>query len=69
MTGEYLQGISQDLLKAFYETFQMVGIALLTSIIIGVPGGLFLYVTEKGLFYSNKFLNVINLLIQKIYYN
>jgi len=60
MTIEYIQGLSQDLLKAFYETFQMVGIALFISIIIGVPGGLFLYVTEKGLFFQNKFLNVIN---------
>jgi D-methionine transport system permease protein len=60
---EYLQGLSEDLLKAFYETFQMVGIALFVSIVIGVPCGLFLYVTEKGLFYSNKFLNVISGLI------
>jgi len=60
MMSEYIQGISQDLLKAFYETFQMVGIALLASIIIGVPGGLFLYVTEKGLFFSNKLLNIIS---------
>jgi len=63
MTAEYIQGLSQDLLKAFYETFQMVGIALFASIIFGIPGGLFLYVTEKGLFYSNKFLNVISGLI------
>jgi len=60
---EYMQGLFQDLLKAFYETFQMVGIALFVSIVIGIPGGLFLYVTEKGLFYSNKFLNVVSGLI------
>jgi D-methionine transport system permease protein len=58
-----MQGLFQDLLKAFYETFQMVGIALFVSIVIGIPGGLFLYVTEKGLFYSNKFLNVVSGLI------
>jgi D-methionine transport system permease protein len=63
---EYIQGISEDLLKAFYETLQMVGIALFVSILLGIPGGIFLYVTEKGLFYSNKFLNVISGLIINI---
>jgi D-methionine transport system permease protein len=56
---EYLQGISDDLLKAFIETLEMVGIALATSILLGIPSGLFLYITEKGLLLSNKFFNVV----------
>ncbi len=48
-----------DLIKAFGETFYMVGIALVLSIIIGVPLGLLLYVTDKGLFAENRLVNVI----------
>lgn len=48
-----------DLIKAFGETFYMVGIALALSIIIGVPLGLLLYVTDKGLFAENRLVNVI----------
>jgi D-methionine transport system permease protein len=43
-----------DLLKAFAETFQMVGVGLVASLLIGLPLGLFLYVTERGLFLENK---------------
>jgi D-methionine transport system permease protein len=48
-----------DLIKAFGETFYMVGIALALSIIVGVPLGLLLYVTDKGLFAENRLVNVI----------
>ncbi|WP_312199885.1 methionine ABC transporter permease [Anaerospora hongkongensis] len=48
-----------DLIKAFGETFYMVGIALALSIIIGVPLGLVLYITDKGLFAENRLVNVI----------
>jgi D-methionine transport system permease protein len=52
-----------DLIKAFGETFYMVGIALALSIIIGVPLGLLLYVTDKGLFAENRLVNVIGGLV------
>ncbi|TCL38656.1 D-methionine transport system permease protein [Anaerospora hongkongensis] len=48
-----------DLSKAFGETFYMVGIALALSIIIGVPLGLVLYITDKGLFAENRLVNVV----------
>ncbi|WP_333593621.1 methionine ABC transporter permease [Anaerospora hongkongensis] len=48
-----------DLNKAFGETFYMVGIALALSIIIGVPLGLVLYITDKGLFAENRLVNVV----------
>ncbi len=48
-----------DLIKAFGETFYMVGIALSLSIIIGVPLGLVLYITDKGLFAENRLVNVV----------
>lgn len=47
----------QDLSKAFGETFQMVGISLTLSIVIGIPLGLLLFVTDRGMFLNNRFIN------------
>lgn len=49
----------QDLIKAFGETFQMVGISLTLSILAGIPLGLLLYATDRGLFLQNRLINVI----------
>jgi D-methionine transport system permease protein len=57
--NSYLISIAQDLGKAFIETFQMVGISLSLSILLGIPLGLFLFITDKGLFLENKILNLI----------
>lgn len=46
-----------DLIKAFGETFFMVGISLSLSILLGIPLGLLLYVTAKGLFIQNAVIN------------
>jgi len=46
-----------DLSKAFGETFEMVGISLTCAIVFGIPLGIFLFVTDKGLFFENKILN------------
>ena len=47
-----------DLLRAFWETLQMVGISFILAILFGIPLGLFLFITDKGLFWENRFLNV-----------
>jgi D-methionine transport system permease protein len=44
----------------------MVGIALILSIVLGIPLGLFLYLTSSGLFFQNKILNFIGGLIINI---
>jgi len=49
-----------DLLTAFWETLQMVGISFALSILVGIPLGIFLFVTDKGLFWENKFLNLLS---------
>lgn len=59
MDSTYVLEIIADLAKAFAETFYMVGISLTLSIIIGVPLGLLLYVTDKGLFAENRLINVL----------
>lgn len=56
----------QDLVKAFGETFQMVGISLTLSILVGIPLGLFLFTTESGLFLQNRFCNAVGGLLVNI---
>ncbi|WP_058308417.1 methionine ABC transporter permease [Gracilibacillus massiliensis] len=56
-----------ELNVAFFETLLMVGIALLVAIFIGLPLGIVLYVTDKGLFLENSWIKgivgvVINLI-------
>ncbi|KGR75889.1 methionine ABC transporter permease [Ureibacillus sinduriensis] len=48
-----------DIWKAFQETVVMIGIALAISIFIGLPLGVLLYVTDKGLFWENRFVKNI----------
>lgn len=47
----------QSLLKAFQETFLMCGVSLGIAIVIGVPLGLLIFITRKGLFWENRVLN------------
>jgi len=54
---EQLLILIPDLGKAFWETFQMVGISLLMALLLGVPIGLLLFITDKGLFWENKIFN------------
>ncbi|WP_404458946.1 methionine ABC transporter permease [Oceanobacillus kapialis] len=46
--------ILPELNTAFFETLLMVGIGLLVALIIGLPIGILLYVTDKGLFWENR---------------
>lgn len=55
-----------DLIKAFWETLQMVGISFAFSILLGIPLGLFLFITDKGLFWENKTLNTLSGLLINI---
>ncbi|MFJ7934714.1 methionine ABC transporter permease [Sporosarcina sp. NPDC096371] len=42
-----------DMTKAFGETLFMVGISLVVALIIGLPLGILLFATDKGLFLEN----------------
>ncbi|KGA98163.1 methionine ABC transporter permease [Alkalihalobacillus alcalophilus ATCC 27647 = CGMCC 1.3604] len=44
--------------QAFLETMIMVGISLSVGLIVGLPFGILLYVTDKGLFLENRFVKV-----------
>lgn len=64
--NDSMHELLQDLTKAFGETFQMVGISLSLSILIGIPLGLFLFITERGLFLQNRLLNAVGGLLVNI---
>lgn len=42
-----------EMLIAFGETLYMIGIAIIVALIIGLPLGVLLFVTDKGLFWEN----------------
>ena len=48
--------ILPDLTKALGETAFMVGISLAFAIIIGIPLGILLFITDRGLFFQNVFI-------------
>lgn len=48
-----------NLIIAFKETFLMCGTSIGLSMLLGVPLGLFIFITSKGLFWQNKVLNFI----------
>ncbi|MFV0481061.1 MAG: methionine ABC transporter permease [Campylobacteraceae bacterium] len=57
---EYILINLEDLAKAFWETFQMVGISFSLAVLFGVPIGLLLFATSKGLFFENKIVHKIS---------
>ena len=59
MSFDRIIELMPDLTKAFYETMYMVGISLSISIILGIPLGILLFVTAKGLFFENKIAHFI----------
>lgn len=59
--------ILPELNQAFFETLLMVGIALLTALLIGLPLGILLFVTDRGIFLESKLIrqtagSIINLI-------
>lgn len=53
MLPESLISLLPELNKAFLETIYMVGISLVVAIIVGLPLGVLLFVTDRGLFLEN----------------
>lgn len=48
-----------DILKAFGQTMYMIGISLAVAIVIGLPLGIILFVTDRGLFLENRVIKGI----------
>ena len=63
---EIIRELFPDLVKAFDETFRMVGISLTLAVLAGVPLGLLLYVTDRGLFLRNRYINAVGGLLVNV---
>lgn len=48
-----------DINQAFIQTIYMITISLLVAIVIGLPIGILLYVTDKGLFLENSLVQTV----------
>ncbi|TMU84271.1 ABC transporter permease [Bacillus sp. BHET2] len=59
MLPDSLITILPELNKAFFETVYMVGISLAVAIVVGMPLGILLFVTDKGLFLQNGLIKKI----------
>ncbi len=58
--------LGSDLRLAFNETVLMVGVSTLFAIVGGLPLGFLLYVTDKHLFWENRFFNALGGIIINI---
>lgn len=67
MFFESLIELLPDLNKAFFETLYMVGISVAVAMIVGLPTGVLLFVTDRGLFLENTLFNqVVGFLVNMI---
>jgi len=67
MISQNISELLVNLKTAFLETFLMCGTSIALAIVIGVPLGLFVFITRKELFWDNKILNLVgNILINII---
>lgn len=65
--SDFFESWGSDIWEALIQTFQMVGIALAISILIGLPLGVLLTLSGSGKALENKFLHqILNLVINMI---
>jgi len=56
-----------DINSAFIQTIYMISISLVVSILIGLPIGILLYISDKGLFLENRVLqNVLGFVVNLV---
>ncbi|ARK21314.1 methionine ABC transporter permease [Sporosarcina ureae] len=55
----HIMELMPDITKAFGETLYMIGISLTIALIIGLPLGVLLFTTDKGLFLENRAINSV----------
>lgn len=56
---QHLVELIPDINTAFLQTIYMISISLIVAIVIGLPVGILLYITDKGLFLENRVLQGI----------
>ena len=55
---QHLIELIPEINSAFGETIYMITISLVVAILIGLPIGILLYITDKGLFWENRAVQV-----------
>lgn len=53
---QHMIELGPDIAKAFGETMFMIGISLTIAVLIGLPLGVVLFITDRGLFLENRFV-------------
>ena len=48
-----------DINTAFFQTLYMIGISLVVALVIGLPVGILLFITDKGLFWENRLVQSV----------
>jgi len=56
---QHIAELMPEITQAFGETLYMIGISLAVALIIGLPLGVLLFVTDKGLFLENLFVKSV----------
>lgn len=56
---QHMMELWPDISRAFGETLYMIGVSLAIAIIIGLPLGIILFVTDRGLFLENRFVKSV----------
>ncbi len=57
--SEYLITLSSDLAKAMAETLLMVSVSAVFAVLVGIPAGFLLFVSERKLFWNNSAVHAI----------
>lgn len=64
---QHLVELIPDINTAFFQTIYMISISLLVAIVIGLPVGIILYITDKGLFLENRLIqNVLGFTVNMV---
>lgn len=64
---QHLVELIPDINTAFLQTIYMISISLIVAIVIGLPVGILLYITDKGLFLENRVLQgVIGFIVNMV---
>lgn len=63
----HLLELVPDINTAFLQTIYMISISLIISVCIGLPIGILLYITDKGLFWENRAVqNVLGFIVNMV---
>ncbi|MCH6267351.1 MULTISPECIES: methionine ABC transporter permease [Neobacillus] len=63
----HLMELIPDINKAFFQTIYMIAISLVVSTVIGLPVGILLYITDKGLFLENRLVqNILGFVVNMV---